>query len=143
MLSTTTEATSDMLPTASMPRKETVPFSDIFTPSAPYPYQFSPSREYCLWTESSLNTAVTVTVLAGSVVLTVAMGFSGATLSMLSTTTEATSDMLPAASMPRKYTVPFSDIFTPPTAYSLQFFPSREYCFWTESALNTAVTVTS
>ena len=61
--------------------------------------------------------------------------------SMLATVWEDTSEMLPTASMPRKYTVPFSVITTPPV-YSRHVWLSRLYCFVTVPLPKNAATVT-
>ena len=94
--------TSETLPASSAPRKKTVPFSVKLTASV-YASQVCPSSEYSLTTESALNVAVTLTSeFVMEVISAEAVGFSGATVSMLETWKPVTSETFPASSVPRK-----------------------------------------
>ena len=65
--------------------------------------------EYSFTTLSSEKNAVTVTLpLVGLVTSALAVGASGASLSMFETSKVVTSERFPAASVPRKLTVPLS-----------------------------------
>ena len=65
--------------------------------------------DYSFTTLSSEKTAVTVTLpFVGSVMSAEAVGASGASLSMFETSKVVMSERLPAASVPRKLTVPLS-----------------------------------
>ena len=76
---------SERLPAASVPRKETAPFS-LRTTGSVYALQVWPSSEYSFTVVLSEKVAVTVTSwFVGSVTFANATGFSGATLSMFVT----------------------------------------------------------